>query len=106
MERVADYDGVVFHGLVAHGSDHPYAGVEIGNTTAVIQLVRMGVGIALMPEMAVTPMPEGLILREVEGFDFHMTIGIILGGSKTNQLILFRFLDYIRENFRRYADVE
>lgn len=103
MERVSDYDGAIFHGLVAFGSDHPYAGIEIGNLNIIIDMVRRGIGIALVPDFIKDQYFEGLIIRPVEGHDFHMTIGTALAKRGEKQQILLKFLEELQNQFPRYT---
>lgn len=50
---------------------------EIGSTSAVVAVVRAGLGVALVPLAAVGPAPDGTVPREVAGVDIHLDVGIV-----------------------------
>jgi DNA-binding transcriptional LysR family regulator len=51
--------------------------MEIGNFAALRHAVQNGLGIAIMPARAATPLPEGTVLRPLEGVKVGLTIGLV-----------------------------
>lgn len=104
-ETVISYQSIVDHGLVAFGSDHPYGGLEINSVTAAIAFVHQGVGVALLPDYAVSPPPEGLVVRHVEGHTFQRTVGFLYRDfneiATPRQRVVDDCLVYLRGHLRR-----
>jgi DNA-binding transcriptional LysR family regulator len=73
--------------------------MEIGSMTALKYYVQSGLGIALVPEIAVRPVPEGTAVRTMTGSLVDMTIGLLCKPSDipSHQAVskLYRF--FVRE---------
>jgi DNA-binding transcriptional LysR family regulator len=55
--------------------------MEIGSMTALPHYVAKGLGIALVPKVALSPAPEGTVVREIGGGSLDMTCGILCKAS-------------------------
>jgi DNA-binding transcriptional LysR family regulator len=56
---------------------NPYGGIEIGSSGAIAQAVQHGLGIAIVPKEGVTPAPAGTVLRQVEGLNLALSVGLV-----------------------------
>jgi len=56
---------------------NPYSGIEIGSIGALNRLVQLGVGVAIVPVVSANPSLTGTMLREVEGTDLGLQVGLI-----------------------------
>ncbi len=56
---------------------NPYSGIEIGSMGAIRRAVQIGLGVAFVPRLIASPPPRGTLLREVEGIDLKLTIGLV-----------------------------
>jgi len=52
-------------------------GIEIGSLEIIKQAVQQGLGIALMPELAVRHAPSGTVVRVVEDWSLNLPVGLI-----------------------------
>jgi DNA-binding transcriptional LysR family regulator len=55
----------------------PTFGIEIASVQALIWAVRAGLGVAIVPALAATPVPEGAILRAFADLDLALTVGLV-----------------------------
>lgn len=76
-ETIVSYKTVIQQGLTYYRGKNPYAGIEINSIQAAITFVQQGIGIAVIPEICVTPPPPDTIVRPVAESDFEMTIGLL-----------------------------
>lgn len=51
--------------------------LEIGGVDTLIQFVQEGLGAAFLPTSAIHPVPSGTVVRIVENFQVHLTIGLL-----------------------------
>jgi len=58
--------------------NNPYSGLEISSLNTIKHAVQSGMGIAIFPRMAATPPPEQTVLREIEGLNLSLPIGLVL----------------------------
>ncbi|RXT07876.1 LysR family transcriptional regulator [Ammoniphilus sp. CFH 90114] len=59
----------------------PIETMEIGSMTALPYYVESGLGIALVPEIALKPIPAGTTIRPLNGSLVHMTFGVLFKSS-------------------------
>jgi DNA-binding transcriptional LysR family regulator len=64
------------NGFMSRGL-HIEPSMEIGNYDALRRAVQNGLGIAIMPARAATPLPEGTVLRPLEGVKVGLPIGLV-----------------------------
>lgn len=58
---------------------NPYSGLEIGGSLeTMIRAVQAGLGIAFIPRAAANPLPAGTVLRDVEGIELSLPIGLVM----------------------------
>ncbi|HEU5381756.1 MAG TPA: LysR family transcriptional regulator [Ktedonobacteraceae bacterium] len=76
-EQACPYRKLVENALQQRGRS-PYSGLEIGSLETLKRAVQSGMGIALLPRVAITPPPARTILREIEGSDLSLPIGLVL----------------------------
>lgn len=55
----------------------PFDTMEIGSMTALKYFVESGLGIALVPEIVLNPVPAGTVMRKLEGKVIDLTCGIL-----------------------------
>lgn len=60
----------------------PIDTVEIGSITALKYYVESGLGIALVPEIVLKPVPTGTTIRTMSGSLIHMTFGVLFKRSE------------------------
>jgi DNA-binding transcriptional LysR family regulator len=70
------YRTAIEQAFMAHGLPLA-ASVEIGSLEVIKQAVQQGLGIAILPRIAVRSIPEGTIVRSVEDWDLHLPLGFI-----------------------------
>lgn len=100
-ETIAAYKTVIEHGLTYYRGSNPYAGIEINSIQAAIVFVQMGIGIAVIPEICLTPLPPNTVLCRILESDFEMTVGILHRDVDTpKQRVLEAFTDVLRRNLR------
>ena len=56
---------------------NPYSGIEIGSGGALRRLVQLGVGVAIVPAVIASPLPAEMVLRDVEGTDLSLPVGLV-----------------------------
>lgn len=57
---------------------NPYSGLEIGSLDMLKHAVQSDMGLALLPRAAATPPPARTLLREIEGLELSLPIGLVL----------------------------
>lgn len=80
-ERPCAYRETVERVLVARGAN-PYSGIEIGTIElgsfeAIKRAVRGGLGAAVVPAVAVASPPAGTVVRDLEGVDLGLSVGLV-----------------------------
>lgn len=75
-ERACAYRETIEKALIGRGVN-PYSGIEIGSLTAMKRAVQGGLGAAVVPVSAVSPPPEGTALRQIDGLDLALPVGLI-----------------------------
>ena len=60
----------------------PVETMEIGSMTALKYYVESGLGIALVPKIALSPMPAGTTVRTMSGSLINMTFGLVCKSSE------------------------
>jgi DNA-binding transcriptional LysR family regulator len=60
----------------------PIDTMEIGSMTALKYYVESGLGIALVPEIVLKPVPTGTTIRTISGSLIHMTFGVLFNPSE------------------------
>jgi DNA-binding transcriptional LysR family regulator len=68
--------------LVSQGAN-PYSGIEIGSMGAIRRAVQSGLGVAFVPRLIASPPPKGTMLREVEGVDLTLMIGLVRRANRS-----------------------
>ena len=76
MEQHCAYREVTEKALLSRGTN-PYSGIEIGSLGAIRRTVHSGLGMTFVPRLIASPPPRGTILREVEGLDLKLSIGLV-----------------------------
>ncbi len=75
-ERTCAYRDVVERELIRQGAT-PVSGIEIGSLEALKRAVQAGLGVAIIPEIIVSPPPAGTVLREIDGVEIGLSVGLI-----------------------------
>ena len=57
---------------------NPYSGLEIGSLETIKRAVQSGMGMAILPKAAATPPPARTCLREIDGLELSLPIGLVL----------------------------
>jgi len=77
-ERECPYRQIAEQALQERGRN-PYSGLEIGSSLeTLIRLVQHGLGMAIVPRVSATPLPEKTVLREIAEVQFNLPIGLVL----------------------------
>ena len=76
-EEDCSYREVIESALLKHGTN-PYSGLEIGSLETIKSSVQSGMGLAILPRAAITPAPARTVLREIEGLELSLPIGLVL----------------------------
>ena len=77
-ERECPYRGIIERELQKRRKN-PYSGLEIGGSLETItRAVQCGLGIAIIPRVAASPPPAQTVLREIEGVELSLPIGLVL----------------------------
>ena len=77
-ERDCPYRQIVESALQQCGRN-PYSGLEIGSSLEMlIRLVQQKLGMAILPRTAATPLPAKTVLREIEGVELSLPVGLVL----------------------------
>ena len=101
-ETIASYPTATENDLTYYRGNNPYAGIELNSIQAAITFVQEGIGIAILPEICVTPPPAKTVLRPIADANFEMTIGLLHRKMDTpRQKILGQFIDVLRYNLRQ-----
>lgn len=75
--------------------------IEIGSMEALKEAVRRGIGVAVLPEAAISPPPPGTIVKQVEGVDPGLTVGILMPEDRaSSSRALEAFVDTVRDALR------
>lgn len=80
-ERACAYRKAVDGALIERGAS-PYPGIvigslEIGSLEAMKRAVRGGLGVAILPALAVDPPPTGTVVRNLDGVDLGLPVGLV-----------------------------
>jgi len=94
------YSGINDNDLVNYGRDYPFANIELCGIPAMTAFVQAGIGVAVLPEYCLTPMPEGCVLRYVEGHFFERTIGFLHSIKSKHPLIVEMFMQLLRNRLK------
>ncbi|MEL6815272.1 MAG: LysR family transcriptional regulator [Cyanobacteria bacterium J06598_3] len=76
-EEHCPYRDVLEKALLAHGIN-PYSGIESMSSGALKQMVRYGLGIGVLPEAAIAPIPANTIKRHLTDLDLGLSIGVAI----------------------------
>lgn len=101
-ERDCPYRQVVERALQERGRN-PYSGMEIASSLEMlIRSVQSGLGMAILPRVAATPLPESTVLREIEGIELSLPIGLVLlseeiSPSRALEALLIRLHTELRQ---------
>ena len=95
------------NGFMSRGL-HIEPSMEIGNFDALRRAVQSGLGIAIMPARAATPLPEGTVLRPLEGVKVGLPIGLVRRAdagppSRALQLLIEETRKELAERGRGFA---
>jgi len=100
-ETINSYRTVIQHGLTYYRGNNPFAGIEINSIQAAITFVTCGIGIAVMPEVCITPPPPNTIVRPIVESDFEMTIGLVYRDiDRPKPKVVEDFIEILRRNLR------
>ncbi len=100
-ETIISYRTVIQHGLTYYRGNNPYAGIELNSIQAAFTFVNCGIGIAVMPEICITPPPPNTVVRPIIESDFEMTIGLVFKFiDMPRPKVLEDFIDVLRDNLR------
>lgn len=94
------YRGVNDHELVYYGRDYAFANIELNSIEAMIAFVQAGIGVAVLPEYCVTPLPAGCVLRFVEGQPFERTFGMLHSIKGRYPVIVEEVMDLLRRQLK------
>lgn len=107
-ERSCAYREEVERALLERGA-HPdpeveIGSIEIGSMAALKEAVRQGLGVALLPEAAITPPPPDTTVRRVEEMDLGLTVGILMPEDPaTSSRALEAFVGAVRDALQHAA---
>lgn len=76
-EEDCSYREVVENALLKR-SINPYSGLEIGSLETIKRAVQSGMGLTILPRAAATPPPAHTLLREIDGLELSLPIGLVL----------------------------
>ena len=74
-EEHCPYRDVLEKALLSQGIN-PYSGIESMSSGALMQMVRYGLGIGVLPSAAISPLPPGTIERRLIDLDLDLSIGL------------------------------
>jgi DNA-binding transcriptional LysR family regulator len=74
-EQSCAYRDAIERTLLEQGTN-PYSGVEIGSMVALKRAVQSGLGVAIVPVADSSPPLAGTLLRDIEGVDLGLTVGL------------------------------
>ncbi|HEY7126957.1 MAG TPA: LysR family transcriptional regulator [Ktedonobacterales bacterium] len=75
-EQHCAYREVTERALLSRGTN-PYSGIEIGSMEAIKHAVQLGLGVAIVPALVVTPPPAGTVTRKIEQAQLFLSVGFI-----------------------------
>jgi LysR family transcriptional regulator, regulator of the ytmI operon len=70
------YRTVIEQAFSAHGLQ-PASSIEVGSLEVIKQAVQAGLGLALLPQLAVRHIPAETVVREVDDWSFYLSFGLI-----------------------------
>lgn len=88
-----------------YGGNNPHANLELNSIPAAIHFVQAGIGIALLPQIAITPLPTGTVAKRVQDYDFERRIGYLHWGNHLadEQAAVYEFLQHIKQRYQQMA---
>ena len=90
------YRAVVEQALGASGTNL-YSGIEIGSLIGLINAVRDGLGIAIIPDACVRPRPVDTIVRQLDAPELAVTVGLAtLDAPGSRSRLLAAFMNLLR----------
>ncbi|MEL6149662.1 MAG: LysR family transcriptional regulator, partial [Chloroflexota bacterium] len=98
-EPAGRYEGVISAGLLQNHNGEPYAQIESVSVPTLVEFARVGLGLAVLPDRAVTPVPDGCVLRPVVNFDFELVVGIVYRSYQASSASVEALLATIRSAF-------
>lgn len=99
------YRRVVERELLQRGVN-PYTGIEIGSIGALKRLVQLGVGVAIVPSLIVSPLPDDMVLRDVEGSELSLPVGLVRRAEEnTTGRVLEALLEALRAHLQEEKEV-
>jgi DNA-binding transcriptional LysR family regulator len=75
-EQGCAYRAVIENQLFQHGTN-PYGGIEIGSMEVIKRMVEKGLGLAIVPAAMADPLPAGTILRNLDGVELGLQVGLV-----------------------------
>lgn len=87
QDTISAYDSLGILGFSFHGGQHRFANIELNSITAIITAVQHGLGVAFLPDYCLEPVPENCAVRQVRGYDFERTIGILFPARALDPLM-------------------
>lgn len=75
-ERACAYREATEGALIERGAKL-YPSVEIGSMEAIKQAVRGGLGVAVLPALAIDPPPPATVARDLDGLDLGLPVGLV-----------------------------
>jgi DNA-binding transcriptional LysR family regulator len=75
-ERGCAYRAVIEKQLFQYGTN-PYAGIEIGSMEVIKRMVEKGLGLAVVPTAMAYPLPIGTVLRDLDGVELGLQVGLV-----------------------------
>ena len=76
-EEDCSYREAIENALLKRGTN-PYSGLEIGSLETCKRAVQSGMGLAILPRAAIAPPPTRTLLREIDGLELNLPIGLVL----------------------------
>jgi DNA-binding transcriptional LysR family regulator len=75
-EPTCAYREAIEGALLEHGTN-PYSGIEIGSGEGLKRAVQHDLGLAILPESALSPLPEGTVARRFTDRTISLAIGLV-----------------------------
>jgi DNA-binding transcriptional LysR family regulator len=75
-ERGCAYRAAIEKQLFQYGTN-PYAGIEIGSMEVIKRMVEKGLGLAIVPTAMAYPLPTGTVLRDLDGVELGLQVGLV-----------------------------
>lgn len=76
-EEDCSYRATIEKALLTRGTN-PYTGLEIGSQETIKRAVQHGMGLTILPRATITPPPTRAIVREIDGLELSLPIGLVL----------------------------